>query len=291
MLALCSQASPRVLGRGTHQPLPQAILLNVSGWFLPVHCLGQASTPAAACSINNSGRMRGGGPTHCLPQHLSSSLLCSSSSQAGPPSPAEHPVHPLPDRLHRPGLGGDAEQRAHGAAVRAALPGTRGLCLGCGECCRGSRTGRVSKQEPGPFPPLRALPCSRQEPAQPSLRLPPGHRHRWPDRQHAALWLPLRHAVPLPDAVPAELGTGLLERVEPGQELHHPRERWVRSHWGGPLCLARQHSRGGTATRITPLSSLATFLLLQPPRGSWMRGGVLGRPGQAGGWRCSCAGR
>lgn len=60
---------------------------------------------------------------------------------------------------------------------------------------------------------------------------------------------------------------------------------------GGPLCLARQHSCGGTATRITPLSSLATFLLLQPPRGSWMRGGALGRPGQAGGWRCSCAGR
>lgn len=24
--------------------------------------------------------------------------------------------------------------------MRAALPGTRGLCLGCGECCRGSRT-------------------------------------------------------------------------------------------------------------------------------------------------------
>lgn len=93
--------------------------------------------------------------------------------------------------------------------------------------------GRVSKQEPGSFPPLRALPCSRREPAQPSLRLPPGHWHRWPGRQHAALWLPLRHAVPLPDAVPAELGTGLLERVEPGQELHHPRERWVRSHWGG----------------------------------------------------------
>lgn len=104
--------------------------------------------------------------------------------------------------------------------------------------------GRASEQELGPSPPLRALPgflqweqrgahvgggrqgaplhalrsahtgaspCSRQEPAQPSLRLPPGHRHRRPGRHHTALWLPLWHAVPLPDAVPAELGTGLLE--------------------------------------------------------------------------------
>lgn len=73
----------------------------------------------------------------------------------------------------------------------------------------------------------RASLCPRQEPAQPSFRLPPGHRHHRPGRHRAALRLPLRHAVPLPDAVPAELsiGTGLLERVEPGQELHYPRER------------------------------------------------------------------
>lgn len=59
---------------------------------------------------------------------------------------------------------------------------------------------------------------------------------------------------------------------------------------GGPLCPGRRHSRGGMAT-LTPLSSLPALLLLQPPRGSWTPGGALGRPGRAGGWRCSCAGR
>lgn len=150
----------------------------------------------------------------------------------------------------------------------------RGACMGGGR--QSAPSNALCSTHTG------AGPCSRQEPAQPSLRLPPGHRHRRPGWHHAALRLPLRHAVPLPDAVPAELGTGLLERVEPGQELHHPRERWVRRHPGGPLCPAKRHSGGGMATLT---------LLLQPPRGSWMRGGALGRPGRAGGWRCSCAGR
>lgn len=290
MLAPCSQASPRVLGRGIHQPLPQVILLNVSGWFLPVPCLGQASTLAAACSINNSGRTRGGGPAHCPPQHLSSSLPCSSSSQAGPPSPAEHPVHPLPDRLRRPGLGGDAEQRTHGAAVRAALPGTRGPCLGCGERCRGSRTGEGERARAGTLP---SAPSSALLEAGASTAL-----------ASAANRSPASSARPAKcSTVASSSARSTASRCGAGGARHGatgasgaragttpPTRKVGAESPGGPLCLARQHSRGGTAT-LTPLSSLATLLLLQPPRGSWTRGGALGRPGQAGGWRCSCAGR
>lgn len=120
--------------------------------------------------------------------------------------------------------------------------------------------------------------CSRQEPAQPSLWLPPGHRHRRPGWHHPVLWLPLRRAVPLPDAVPAELSAGLLERVEPGQELHHPRERWVRRGTGGsplPRQAAQPWWHGHThPARPSPVAAPTGKL------DAWWSA----RPAGAGGW-------
>ena len=115
----CAPEHRPVSRAGAHtssHPLQQ-VILNVSRWFPPslTPCLGQASTPAVADGINN-GHIRGHCPTHHLPWH-SSSLPCCSSSQAGPPGPAEHPVHPLSDRLCGPGLGGGEDQRTHGPAV------------------------------------------------------------------------------------------------------------------------------------------------------------------------------
>lgn len=81
-----------------------------------------------------------------------------------------------------------------------------------------------SKESPEPT--AGAVPAEAEASTAP-VWLPPGQRHHRPGGHGAALWFPLWHAVPLPDALPAQLslGTGLLERVEPQQELHHPRER------------------------------------------------------------------
>lgn len=113
------------------------------------------------------------------------------------------------------GLGRASEQEP---GPSTALPGflqweQEGACVGGRWQGAPSHTLRSTHSGVGPCTGCvpAASPCSRQEPAQPSLWLPPGHRHRWPDWHHAALWLPLRHTVPLPDAVPAELSTGLLE--------------------------------------------------------------------------------
>lgn len=45
-------------------------------------------------------------------------LSCGSPcSQAGPPHPAEHPLHASPDRLRHPDLDHDPTQCTHGAAL------------------------------------------------------------------------------------------------------------------------------------------------------------------------------
>lgn len=233
-VALTTITPSQAAAHASSCPLPPAILLNVLGWFPSISC---CSTLASAPGINN--RHVALGTAHHTPFQLSPALP---TAKLDPPTLQS--IQSIPFQTDCIALAWDVARGTEHMELQCELryrapedpawvlvsaAGAVGLGRS-GDPPSAPSSGSATWEWDGKVSPrahTRASLCPRQEPAQPLFRLPPGHRHHRPGRHRAALRLPLWHTVPLPDAVPAELsiGTGLLERVEPGQELHHPRER------------------------------------------------------------------